>query len=443
GDQGEAGDSAGDESLDGEGAIVVESTIVLEILGLSPPAAVTQLPSIAPPVDPESVPDLVPEVPINEEMIETQAVDQTARNTATAAVPVAPEAPVGAEATAPQPAEAAPQPAEAAPQPAEAAPQPAEEIMPSGADSAGPPVGGMSEDLPVTTEPHGQVSPPAPPRADLGDVTEVVSTPVAAASALVSGQPVEPDPGASEQVLEEVPGPSAGSNGLAAVSMPPSPSAEPQSTEPVIVAEIQAVQTQPATGDVVADSVAPAAPRAGAPIDPGMVIVAPESVVDAAGSVTPAPEVAEASAARPATTQAEVPGTPAQQVAQALRDVRRLADGSHRLSLQLHPKELGVVQIEVALRDGQIHMRAVAETESTRGLLSGSLPELRGELTEAGVSAGSLEVGAETADQSGRRSPSSDRTDDRAALDSDSQSAPEITDPAPTTTADGRLDVRL
>ncbi|MEM9200518.1 MAG: flagellar hook-length control protein FliK [Actinomycetota bacterium] len=122
-----------------------------------------------------------------------------------------------------------------------------------------------------------------------------------------------------------------------------------------------------------------------APVDPAATVIDPMAAADAAELDTP---------------------PPAQQIAQALRDVRRLADGSHRLSLQLYPEELGVVQLEVALRDGQLHLRAATELDSTRRLLNASLPELREQLSDAGVSAGSLEVGPETA--GGDRSSSQD-----------------------------------
>jgi len=137
-------------------------------------------------------------------------------------------------------------------------------------------------------------------------------------------------------------------------------------------------------------------------------------------------------------------GSPAQQVAEALRDVRRMADGSHRLSLQLHPEELGAVQLEVAVRDGQVHLRAVAETDATRRLLAGSMPELRDQLADAGVSAGSLEVGAETAGQNGRaRGDADDQppTPNLGRSTAEPSPATPSTTPAPEST--GRLDVRI
>ena len=145
----------------------------------------------------------------------------------------------------------------------------------------------------------------------------------------------------------------------------------------------------------------------------------PVNGAETAVAVTAAPTSAPTSTAtaEPAPTpttptpQDPAEATPATQVAEVLRDVRRLADGSHRLSMQLYPEELGAVQLEVALRDGRLHLRAVAHTEAGRAALESSLPELRSELGDAGVDAGSLEVGSETADG---RTFAQRETDDQA-----------------------------
>jgi flagellar hook-length control protein FliK len=113
----------------------------------------------------------------------------------------------------------------------------------------------------------------------------------------------------------------------------------------------------------------------------------------------PTPSRLETAPPVPPTPDAPSEATPVQQIAEALNDVRRLADGSHRLSLQLHPQDLGAVQLEIAVRDGRLHVRAVAETEAARAAIEQSLPELRNELREVGVRPGSLEVGP---DSSGR-----------------------------------------
>ena len=87
---------------------------------------------------------------------------------------------------------------------------------------------------------------------------------------------------------------------------------------------------------------------------------------------------------------------PWQQVARVVRPLRQLADGTHRIALQLRPAELGSVHLEVALEDGRLSMRAVTDTVAARDALAAALPELRGELTRSGIDLGSLDVGDET-----------------------------------------------
>lgn len=84
------------------------------------------------------------------------------------------------------------------------------------------------------------------------------------------------------------------------------------------------------------------------------------------------------------------------QLATALKPVRLLSDGSQRLSVELHPAELGSVHLEVSLKDGVLSIRAVAEHVLGRDALQSSLPDLRGELTKAGVQLGNVDVGDKT-----------------------------------------------
>ena len=181
-----------------------------------------------------------------------------------------------------------------------------------------------------------------------------------------------------------------------------------------------------------------AAVAAGATAGAGVDATAPTQATASPAATTVDPLAAADMAAA---AEIDVP-TPPQQIAEALRDVRRMADGSHRLSLQLHPEELGVVQLEVAVRDGQLHLRAATELEGTRRLLAASIPELREQLAEAGVSAGSLEVGAETA---GGDRPARDADDSpsRVRRDEPTSTRPADGPEATTPTATGRLDVRL
>ena len=198
-------------------------------------------------------------------------------------------------------------------------------------------------------------------------------------------------------------------------------------------ADVESVITEPAQGT------APVAPKpATAPTTPITPIDGAVDPLDRVADVAPS----EATPAPSAPSGDSAPLTPAQQVAAALREVRQLTDGSHRLSLQLHPEELGAVQLEIALRDGRLHLRAVAETEATRGLLTNSLPELRGELNEAGVATGSLEVGADSAEQHAERRQALDRRESTSATPTSETTSSESPEPE-ADRSDGRLDVRI
>ena len=230
-------------------------------------------------------------------------------------------------------------------------------------------------------------------------------------------------------------------------SLPSSvPVDSPEPARPEMTAQASASAVEPGTDapapSTATPSPAPATVSADAAVAAATELLTPAPTTPPAGATTVDPTAAAEAAAA---AELDIP-TPPQQIAEALRDVRRLADGSHRLSLQLYPEELGVVQLEVAVRDGQLHLRAATELESTRRLLTASLPELRGQLTEAGVTAGSLEVGAETAggDRSARDgSPDATRRAAQGPSLASTSTSAAAAPTASTPTAPGRLDVRI
>ena len=206
--------------------------------------------------------------------------------------------------------------------------------------------------------------------------------------------------------------------------------------------DVAVSMAQDAPVDVGLSAAQPGADRTAQPVS--VPTTAPVESLDPAALRTPTVDAVTAAEAAetPQPTRAPQPASPAQQVAEALQAVRRMTDGSHRLSLQLYPEELGAIQLEVAAREGQLHVRAVAETEATRGLLNASLGELRSSLADAGVSAGSLEVGAET---SGRQNAEREQRANGSRPASATQSEPTTAGdtPSQTVTAPGRVDVRL
>lgn len=68
-------------------------------------------------------------------------------------------------------------------------------------------------------------------------------------------------------------------------------------------------------------------------------------------------------------------------------------DGTHELTIELAPAELGRVRLEVTLDDGVLHVRLHAEDPTSRRLLAGTMGELRATLAQAGIHAGELDVG--------------------------------------------------
>ena len=275
----------------------------------------------------------------------------------------------------------------------------------------------------------------------------------AEAATVLAAAPVTPDPVATAGTDASI-----GERDIAISAAEPAAqvavAAEP-AAEVAVAAEPAvevAVAAEPAAEVAVAAERSPSAPNP-TPAAPGLAAVpAAEATAAAVAEVVTPTQVSTpaagttvdplAAADAAAVAEIDVP-TPPQQIAEALRDVRRMTDGSHRLSLQLHPEELGVVQLEVAVRDGQLHLRAATELDSTRRLLNASLPELRAQLADAGVSAGSLEVGAETAGEGRSTRDNGASSTTRSGFDESVPNNPSGVADAATPTAPGRLDVRL
>jgi flagellar hook-length control protein FliK len=140
-----------------------------------------------------------------------------------------------------------------------------------------------------------------------------------------------------------------------------------------------------ATRDPLASSDTVAAADTGGPA---------EAPVPAATQTVAAPPPPPVSAD---TTTGEAPGAapapPATQVAMHLVPLRRDADGIHRLTVHLHPADLGMVSLVAEIRDGEVHLQLVGATEAGRDALRDALPALRRELQQGGFSQCSLDLG--------------------------------------------------
>lgn len=154
----------------------------------------------------------------------------------------------------------------------------------------------------------------------------------------------------------------------------------------------------------VASADEPTSTPAGARSEPAALGTMPVAGPAATGTVTtPSPAPAQPASVAAAMAAADVASfeaieaeSPWEQLATVVRPLRQMADGTHRLSLQLRPAELGAVHLEVALEDGRLSLRATAENLATRDVLAASLPDLRAALARSGIDLGSLDVGDQT-----------------------------------------------
>ena len=93
-------------------------------------------------------------------------------------------------------------------------------------------------------------------------------------------------------------------------------------------------------------------------------------------------------------------------------------DGSHQMSLELNPVDLGSVSIRLTVEGSTISMQMNTERAATGDLLRSSLAELRSSLSNGGFTAGNLSVGHHSMSngaQTGQQSPHPDFAKDSSA----------------------------
>jgi flagellar hook-length control protein FliK len=127
-----------------------------------------------------------------------------------------------------------------------------------------------------------------------------------------------------------------------------------------------------------------------------------------------------------------------------LAPLRLDADGIHRLTVHLHPADLGPVSLVAEIRDGTISLQLAGATDAGREALRSALPDLRRELTEAGFSDCDVDL-RQDGGQGGRplRQPLGERGDrPGAASAGPADAGPD--QPAPVRDTDARrLDVHI
>ena len=148
-------------------------------------------------------------------------------------------------------------------------------------------------------------------------------------------------------------------------------------------------------------AVAPAGPTLQGPADVTAVVAGtPASavlgVVPAIFSPVP-PPIPWTVSASPFAGQAApfaLPAAAQEQVFAAVSPLLSGADGSYGIHLQLHPRDLGAVQVTVHIHHGEISIQINAPDAAARDALRGGLSDLRQQLESQGLRPGSMEVGS-------------------------------------------------
>ncbi len=107
------------------------------------------------------------------------------------------------------------------------------------------------------------------------------------------------------------------------------------------------------------------------------------------------------------------------QLSEALgqRLAANIAAGHYRLTFNVHPRELGAIDVVMEMRDGRLDAQINTSNAVTRELLGDSLPRLRDALQQSGVNLANLHVGSDT--QQGQSQGREASTNNAGAQDQD------------------------
>lgn len=78
---------------------------------------------------------------------------------------------------------------------------------------------------------------------------------------------------------------------------------------------------------------------------------------------------------------------PAQQIMAVLSPIVSRPDGTHRISLELHPAEMGSIQATITVNAGHVTVELHADNAATRQAIGSALPDLRQQLGSGGQQA--------------------------------------------------------
>ena len=110
------------------------------------------------------------------------------------------------------------------------------------------------------------------------------------------------------------------------------------------------------------------------------------------------------------------------QLSEALgkRLAANIAAGHYRLTFNVHPRELGAIDVVMEMRDGRLDAQINTSNAVTRELLGDSLPRLRDALQQSGVNLAHLHVGSDA--QQGQSQGREASTNNAGAEDQDKMS---------------------
>jgi flagellar hook-length control protein FliK len=109
-----------------------------------------------------------------------------------------------------------------------------------------------------------------------------------------------------------------------------------------------------------------------------------------AGVAGPAPTATATAPTAPSSAPPAAP--PAAQIAMRIMPLRLEADGVHRLTVNLHPADLGPVQVVAEIRNGDVTLQLSGSTDAGTAALRDCLNDLRRELTDSGFGNCSLDL---------------------------------------------------
>jgi flagellar hook-length control protein FliK len=120
------------------------------------------------------------------------------------------------------------------------------------------------------------------------------------------------------------------------------------------------------------------------------------------------------------------------------------ADGVHRLTVNLHPADLGPVQVVAEIRNGTINVQLSGSTEAGTDALRNAMDELRQELEQSGFGNTTLDLRQGSQQEQPREQvrPGWDNGRGRPAPEPAPATVPSTPAGPSTPDADGRLDVQ-